>query len=145
MDDESPAVTGLVSILSALFGVLTVLFSYTWSFIYTLLYWLALPLLYLGRGLLSITLFPLQILLKFEAFLTFVTGAVVTGATVGVCLYFAGDSLSQFLRIQPSIQNAPSTELAEPKDQSYDWESKMFMSSTILEEEENSHDSQDSR
>jgi vacuolar-type H+-ATPase subunit I/STV1 len=66
MDDESPAVTGLVSILSALFGVLTVLFSYTWSFIYTLLYWLALPLLYLGRGLLSIALFPLQILLKFE-------------------------------------------------------------------------------
>ncbi|GLI79260.1 hypothetical protein PoHVEF18_007590 [Penicillium ochrochloron] len=137
--------TGLVSILSALLGVLTVLFSYTWSFLYTLLYWLASPLLYLGRGLLSIALFPLQVLLKFEAFLTFVTGAVVTGATVGLCLYFAGDSLSQLLRIQPSIQKAPSTELAEPKDSSYDWESKMFMSSTILEEEENSHDSQDSR
>jgi hypothetical protein len=66
MDDESPAVTGLVSILSALLGVLTVLFSYTWSFLYTLLYWLASPLLYLGRGLLSIALFPLQVLLKFE-------------------------------------------------------------------------------
>jgi vacuolar-type H+-ATPase subunit I/STV1 len=66
MDDESPAVTGLVSILSALFGVLTVLFSYTWSFLYTLLYWLASPLLYLGRGLLCIALFPLQVLLKFE-------------------------------------------------------------------------------
>lgn len=66
MDDESPAVTGLVSISSALFGVLIVLFSYTWSFLYTLLYWLAFPLLYLGRGLLAIALFPLQVLLKFE-------------------------------------------------------------------------------
>lgn len=66
MDDESPAMTGLVSILSALFGALTVLFSYTWSFLYTLLYWLASPLLYLVRGLLSIALFPLQVLLKFE-------------------------------------------------------------------------------
>lgn len=64
--DESPAVTGLLSILSALFGVLTVLFSYTWSFLYSLLYLLASPLLYLGRGLISIALFPLQILLKLE-------------------------------------------------------------------------------
>lgn len=64
--DESPAVTGFLSILSALFGVLTVLFSYTWSFLYSLLYLLASPLVYLGHVLLSIALFPLQILLKFE-------------------------------------------------------------------------------
>lgn len=64
--DGNPAVTGLLSILSALFGVLTVLFSYTWSLLYSLLYLLASPLLYLGRGLLSIARFPLQILLKFK-------------------------------------------------------------------------------
>jgi hypothetical protein len=64
--DESPAVTGLLSILSALLGVLTVFLSYTWSFLYFLLYLLVSPLVYLGHGLLSIALFPVQILLKFE-------------------------------------------------------------------------------
>ena len=64
--DESPAVTGLLSVLSAIFGVLAVLFSYIWSVLYSLLYLLAAPLLYLGHGLLSVALFPVQILLKFE-------------------------------------------------------------------------------
>ncbi|OOQ87462.1 hypothetical protein PEBR_20159 [Penicillium brasilianum] len=143
--DESPAVTDFLSILSVLFGVLTALFSYTWFFLYSLLYLLASPLVYLGHVLLSIILFPLQVLLKFEAFLTFVTGAIVTGAAVGLGLYLAGDSLSQLLRLQPSNEKPYSTDLTESKDSSFDWESKMFMSSTILEEEENSYDSQGSR
>jgi hypothetical protein len=74
-----------------------------------------------------------------------VTGAIVTGAAVGLGLYFAGDSLSQLLRLQPSNEKALSIALTESKDSSFDWESKMFMSSTILEEEENSYDSQNSR
>jgi hypothetical protein len=64
--DESPAVTDLLSILGALFGVLTALFSYAWFFLYSLLYLLASPLVYLGHVLLSIILFPLRVLLKFE-------------------------------------------------------------------------------
>jgi hypothetical protein len=72
-----------------------------------------------------------------------VTGAVVTGATVGLCLYLAGDTLSQFLQLQPSDHTSLSTDVVDSKDSSYDWESKMFMSSTILEEEENSQDSRE--
>ena len=64
--DESPAVTGLLSVLSTIFGVLAALFSYIWSFVYSLLYLLAVPLRYLGHGLLSIALFPVHVLLKFE-------------------------------------------------------------------------------
>ncbi|KAJ5166371.1 uncharacterized protein N7482_005152 [Penicillium canariense] len=139
--DEHAAVNGLLSIplsvVSALFGIVTVLFSYTWS----VLYLLASPLVYLGHGLLALVLFPVQVLLKFEAFLTFVAGAVFTGVTVGLCLYFAGDSLTQLLRLQPSSAPSFPTDLVDPKDPPFDWESRMFMSSTILEEEENSQDS----
>lgn len=64
--DESPAVTGILSVLGAIFGVLAALFSFIWSVLYSLLYLLAVSLLYLGNGLLSIALFPVRVLLKFE-------------------------------------------------------------------------------
>lgn len=64
--DESPAVTGLLSVLRTIFGVLAALFSYIWSVLCSLLYLLTVPLFSLGHGLLSIALFPIQVLLKFE-------------------------------------------------------------------------------
>lgn len=59
---DSSVFGGLLFILGAIYGILFKLFY--WSF--SLLYWLASPFLYLLNGLLTIALFPLQILVKFE-------------------------------------------------------------------------------
>lgn len=67
---------------------------------------------------------------------------MLTGVIVGLFIYFTGDALSQLLNLYPSPEPPASTELVPPKDEPYDWQSKIkderFMSSTILEEEETS-------
>ncbi|KAJ5669273.1 hypothetical protein N7462_010343 [Penicillium macrosclerotiorum] len=128
---------GLLLVLSTLLSILKQLFSYG----LLLLYLLASPVLYLGRNLLSLALLPLRILIKFEAFLTFVTGAVLTGVTVGLFLYITGDTLSQFLRLQQESQLISPDGSIDLKDPSLEWEAKLespFLPSTILEEEESS-------
>ena len=61
---------------------------------------------------------------------------------MGLLLYFTGDTLTQLLRLYPSPESSPSTESLAPKDEPYDWQSRIrdehYMSSTILEEEETS-------
>ncbi|KAJ5491729.1 hypothetical protein N7539_003296 [Penicillium diatomitis] len=144
--DDSNVLTILASISGWTFGVLVVIVRYTWSLLYSLLYVIAWPVLSVGRGLLSVALFPLRVLLKFEAFLTFVLGAAIVGATVGLCLYLAGDFLSRVLLLHsPELEEPLMSRSMKLEDSStsFDWESKMYMSSTILEEEETSQDSRD--
>ncbi|KAJ5657941.1 uncharacterized protein N7484_001590 [Penicillium longicatenatum] len=133
---DNPVVGGLLLILGAIYGFLLNLLSW----LFALLYLLVSPLLYLLHGLLKVALFPLQILIKFEAFLYFVTGAVITGVTVGLFLHFTGDALSELLRLQSSPSPSPKDEPAL-KTEPIDWQSKwdhQLLSSTIPEEEENS-------
>lgn len=64
--DEGSGIDGLFSFLGALlgaiFGALTQLLVYLFSFVYLLVS----PLLYLGHGLLALALLPLRVLIKFE-------------------------------------------------------------------------------
>lgn len=59
---DNPVFGGLLFILGAIYGIVFKLFLWLFS----LLYLLATPLLYPLNGLLTIALFPLQILIKFE-------------------------------------------------------------------------------
>ncbi|KAJ5552787.1 hypothetical protein N7494_002165 [Penicillium frequentans] len=133
---DSLVMGGLLFVLNAIYGILLNLLSWLFS----LLYLLVSPLLYLLHGLLTIALFPLQILIKFEAFLYFVTGAVITGATVGLFLHLTGDALSELLRLRSGPSPSPKDEPLL-KDEPIDWQSKwdhQLLSTTIPEEEENS-------
>lgn len=89
-------------------------------------------------------LFPLWELTRLQAFIYFITGAVLAGITVGLFLHFAGDALSQLLRLHPSNPPPQQADLVGPKDPPLDWETQwrdQYFSSTILEEEENSQGS----
>lgn len=155
--DASSVFDGLISLVGALLGIVKQILLYVLSFLYIL----ASPLLYLGHGLLTLALLPLRIILKFEvleqccpvsplhncrltwwqAFIYFVTGAVLTGVTVGLFLHYVGDSLSQLLRLNPTNPRPKESDLVHPKDSSFEWESKwrdQYLPSTILEEDENS-------
>ncbi|KAJ5127618.1 hypothetical protein N7448_008397 [Penicillium atrosanguineum] len=141
--DVGSAVDGLLLVLGTLFYLTKRLIYYL---LYLLLF-LASPLLFLGRGLLSIVLLPLRLLVKFEAILYFMTGAVLTGVTAGLVLYYMDDTLSQLLRL-PSTKSEPTANLIEQDDSPFDWETKWrdnYQSSTILEEDEHSQSSENSR
>lgn len=74
------------------------------------------------------------------------SGAVLTGVTVGLALHYTGDALSQLLRLPSSSSEPPPTDLIDLKEPQLDWETKWrdnYQSSTILEEEENSQSSDD--
>lgn len=77
-----------------------------------------------------------------QAFIYFVTGAVLAGVIAGLFLHFAGDSLSQLLRLHPSNSRPnDDSNLINSKELAFDWESKwrdQYLPSTILEEDENS-------
>ncbi|EPS26228.1 hypothetical protein POX_c04694 [Penicillium oxalicum] len=144
--DDSNASTILVSVFKAVFRGLVVLSAYTWTLLYSVLYVITWPVLSVSNGLLSIALLPLRILLKFEAILTFGMVAAITGATVGICLYLTGDFLSRVFLLSSSDHQKPmniDSLKIEDSTSTYDWESKMYLSSTILEEEETSQDSRD--
>lgn len=160
--DADSVFDGLILLVGALFGILKQLLLYVLSFLYLL----ASPLLYLGHGLLTLALLPLRIVLKFEvgylstltgwffslihaltrlqAFIYFVTGAVLTGITVGLFLHFAGDFLSQLLWLHDTSPPPHQTDLVDKNDPLVDWEYKwrdQYPPSTILEEEETSQGS----
>ncbi|KAJ5570258.1 uncharacterized protein N7459_009688 [Penicillium hispanicum] len=138
-----PLFTGLCgALIYLLYGLCSVL-VYLCSWLFSLLYWLASPLVYLTHGLLALLFFPLQLLVKFEAFLYFVTGAVLTGVTVGVFLHFTSGAIFQLLRLQePSSLPGPD-DLDDPKQSPLDWDAKWEsqFQTTILEEEEPSQGS----
>ncbi|KAJ5701476.1 hypothetical protein N7488_009024 [Penicillium malachiteum] len=126
--------------LSVAFGMFASTLSYIFSWVFALLHLLVTPLLYLLRGLLWIASLPLALIVKLEAFLYFVTGALLTGVTVGLFLYFSGNALTELLRLQSSQSFSPKESL-NPKDEPIEWDSKwdnQLLSSTIPEEEENS-------
>ena len=75
------------------------------------------------------------------------TGAALTGVVAGLVLYYMGDTLSQLLRL-PSTNSEPTPELIEQDDSPFDWETKWrdnYQSSTILEEDEHSQSSENSK
>lgn len=79
-----------------------------------------------------------------QAFLYFVTGAVLTGVTVGLFLHFTGGAISQLFRLQSSSPPPYQDELEDTKEPPFDWETKwrdQYLSTTILEEEETSQGS----
>ncbi|KAJ5699624.1 hypothetical protein N7536_002637 [Penicillium majusculum] len=134
--------------LSLVLGLTIQLLSH---FLSTLLY-LASPVIYIGHVVLYLTLLPLRILIKLEAFIYFMTGAVLVGATIGMILHFTGSTVSQFLQIEESDEprrprvkrellyseyQHPSFDYLEPQTEDH----KFLPYSTILEEEENSHES----
>lgn len=75
------------------------------------------------------------------------TGAVLTGVTAGLVLYYMGDTISQLLRL-PSTDSEPTPNLIDQGDSQFDWETKWrdnYQSSTILEEDEHSQSSEYSK
>lgn len=79
-----------------------------------------------------------------QAFIYFVTGAVLTGITVGLVLYFAGTSISQLLGLDSTSPPSYPPDMVHQNDTPVDWELKwkdQYPSSTILEEEETSQGS----
>jgi hypothetical protein len=80
------------------------------------------------------------------------TGAILIGATVGMFLHFSGTTISQFLHIEyseepqrPRVKReiVDSAPLNPPFDylEAQTEDRKFLPYSTILEEEENSHES----
>jgi hypothetical protein len=87
-----------------------------------------------------------------QAFIYFMAGAVLVGATIGMILHFTGSTISQFLRIEESDEpRRPRVKRElldfEPQKPSFDYleaqmdDGKFLPYSTILEEEENSQES----
>ncbi|KAJ5375485.1 hypothetical protein N7517_007491 [Penicillium concentricum] len=122
------------------------------SYLLATLLFLASPLIYIGHVVLYLALLPLRILVILKGLIYFMTGAVLVGATIGMILHFTGSTISQLLQIEESDEpQRPrlKRELLEPEPQnpSFDYleaqmEDRKFLPySTILEEEENSHES----
>ncbi|KAJ5248944.1 hypothetical protein N7468_000395 [Penicillium chermesinum] len=140
------ALEGPLFMLRTIFNVFWKPFIWLLSWIVALVYILASPVLALANGLLTVAGLPLRILLKFEAFLYYATGAVLTGASVGLLLYFTNTALFQLLQRHNSTEPPLLEDSESVKDEPIDWESKWTdpspkLSSTIVEEEENSQDS----
>ncbi|KAJ5753704.1 uncharacterized protein N7511_007857 [Penicillium nucicola] len=122
------------------------------SYLLSPLVFLLSPVIYLGRLALYITLLPLRILIKLEAFIYFLTGAVLIGATIGMFLYFTGTGLSHALQIEgldePRRRPVKREAIdAAPQGSPFDYldvkiEDYRHPPSTILEEEETSYDSE---
>ncbi|KAJ5475888.1 hypothetical protein N7475_001617 [Penicillium sp. IBT 31633x] len=145
----------MMSWLSLLAYPVSLVFGFTiqlLSYLLSLLLFLASPVIYLGHVGLYLALLPLRILIKLEAFIYFMTGAVLLGATIGMILHFTGSTISQMVGIEYSdMPRRPRVKQesvdSTPRNLSFDYleaqsEERKFLSySTILEEEENSHES----
>ncbi|OJJ43763.1 hypothetical protein ASPZODRAFT_169064 [Penicilliopsis zonata CBS 506.65] len=59
------------------------------------------PFVRFGRGVLHLALLPLAFLVKFEAILTFVTVALLTGIVAGLVLHYLNVSVVKVLNISP--------------------------------------------
>ncbi|KAJ5613068.1 hypothetical protein N7510_006262 [Penicillium lagena] len=124
------------------FSVFSALFTYLLG----LVRFLAIPFLYVGHGLLHLAFLPVRVLARFEVFLFFVAGAVLTGTTIGLLVYWTGASLSHVLRI--SEDSSPPPDDVEPEEPPFDylaeWKAmgdRQLLSTAIVEEEESSQDS----
>lgn len=75
------------------------------------------------------------------------TGALLTGATIGLLVYWTGASLSHVLRISEDDSSPPPDDV-EPQERAFDylaeWKATgdgQLLSTAIVEEEETSQDS----
>ncbi|KAJ5519152.1 hypothetical protein N7453_001574 [Penicillium expansum] len=143
---------GWVSILKYPLSLVLSLIIQLLSYFLSTLLFLASPVIYIGHVVLYLALLPLRILVILEAFIYFMTGAVLVGATIGMILHFTGSTISQFLQIEESDEpRRPRVKRElldfEPQHPPFDYleaqtEDRKFLPySTILEEEENSHES----
>ncbi|KAE8371663.1 hypothetical protein BDV26DRAFT_275676 [Aspergillus bertholletiae] len=158
-----------MSWVSAITAVSQWIFLYPATFLiyyaYRILQLLATPLVTLGQFALRCTLLPFNLVLKFEALLTFVSAAVFTGISLGLLLYYTSsftvEILNQSLGLtyplprQPQAHRAgvvkgPKRNVLErrysPLDEYLASSSRLnrkdgLLSATILEEEESSQDS----
>ncbi|KAE8155877.1 hypothetical protein BDV40DRAFT_103774 [Aspergillus tamarii] len=132
---------------------------------YRILQLLVTPLVKLGQFALHCTLWPFNLILKFEAFLTFVLAAIFTGVSLGLLLYYTSsfvvEILNQSLGLtyrlprQPEAYQAgaikgPKRNALEGRysplneylaSSSRQIKKSGLLSSTILEEEESNQDS----
>lgn len=86
--------------------------------------------------------------MQLQTILYFMTGAVLTGVTAGLILYYMGDILSQLLRLPSTDPEPAPTDLKEKQEPPFDWETRWrdhYQSSTILEEDEPSQSSEEFR
>ena len=79
-----------------------------------------------------------------QVFLYFVTGAMLTGMTIGLLVYWTGAALSRVLRISEDDSHPPADEV-EPPEPAFDylaeWKAmgdRQLLSTAIVEEEESS-------
>ncbi|KAJ5326348.1 uncharacterized protein N7506_009450 [Penicillium brevicompactum] len=139
----------LTTPLSFAFGLTVSLLSY----LLLPILFIASPVIYLGQLVLYLTLLPLRILIKLEAFIYFMTVAVLIGATVGMALHFTGSTITQALHIEDSPEQPRSRVKREsidstPEGPPFDYletkveDTKYLPYSTILEEEESSRESE---
>ncbi|KAB8254704.1 hypothetical protein BDV32DRAFT_10825 [Aspergillus pseudonomiae] len=132
---------------------------------YRILQLLATPLVKLGQFALHCALLPFTLVLKFEAFLTFVLVAILTGISLGLLLYYTSsfivETLNQSLGLTYPLPRPPKAHrirtmkglkgnaperrysllneyLAGSRRQN---KKAGLLSSTILEEEESNQDS----
>ncbi|CAG8135684.1 unnamed protein product [Penicillium salamii] len=122
------------------------------SYLLSPLLFIASPVIYLGNVILYLTQLPLRILIKLEAFIYFMTVAVLIGATVGMILHFTGSTITQALKIgeTPEKQRRVKRESIDssPEDPPFNYletkaeDTKYLPYSTILEEEESSRESE---
>ncbi|KGO70699.1 hypothetical protein PITC_055900 [Penicillium italicum] len=143
---------GWVSLLKYPFSLALGLTIQLLSYLLSTLLFLASPVIYIGHVVLYLALLPLRILVILEAFIYFMTGAVLVGASIGMILHFTGSTISQLLQIEESDEpRRPRVKRELPnfesQHSSFDYleaqtEDRKFLPySTILEEEENSHES----
>ncbi|KAJ5902532.1 hypothetical protein N7495_003060 [Penicillium taxi] len=125
-----------LNIVYLLLGGISLILKQLIYWLFSLLYFLATPFLYCLQVFLSLAFLPVRLLIKFEPLIYFVTGAVLTGVTVGLLLHFTGGVLSQLLRIQS--RKLLILKEVVPENSSLDWEFKWedrLQQTTILEEE----------
>ncbi|KAB8216733.1 hypothetical protein BDV33DRAFT_150728 [Aspergillus novoparasiticus] len=155
-----------MSWISAISTVLQWILLYPVTFLiyygYRLLRLLATPLVKLGQLTLRCALLPFNLVLKFEAFLTFVLAAILTGVSLGLLLYYTSSFIVEILNqslgltyplprhTQARTMKGPKRNALErgysPLNEYLAGSSRQIrksglLSSTILEEEESNQDS----
>ncbi|PWY71586.1 hypothetical protein BO94DRAFT_628096 [Aspergillus sclerotioniger CBS 115572] len=98
-----------ISVLTTIFNGTLYPLAFLAGWGYGLIRVLALPLLHLGHAVLHLALFPLRLFAKFEAILSFIGTAVLTGAVLGLAIYLITTCAIEMLhRWIGSFWNTPS-------------------------------------
>ncbi|KAL2217166.1 hypothetical protein M432DRAFT_641224 [Thermoascus aurantiacus ATCC 26904] len=135
------------------------------SSLLSLLGTLLMPFLHMGRYVLHFSLLPFRVLAKFESLYIFFGVAVLIGIAAGLILHLISTFILRVLQLSSEVSNAPGkksrslvhceaghsdqktsgdyyTEWTSRKDQTALGDGRLFPS-TIIEEEDDSHSSDD--